>query len=219
MEIVSYTVNSFLENTYLLIDDDEALLVDPGFSETSEWRPVARKLEETGVRLTGALLTHAHIDHILGIPLLREEIDPNLPVWMHPNDLYFWDYSEAQALLFGIRIGDLGKAPRPIHVSKSWKLGKFHFEVRLTPGHSPGHVVFYMKDEGILLAGDAIFRDGVGRVDLYGGDFDQLEKSIQTQIYTLPDNTRILPGHGPETTVSHEKKHNPLVKEKASQYT
>ncbi|HKI44550.1 MAG TPA: MBL fold metallo-hydrolase [Balneolales bacterium] len=212
MEIVSYTVNPFRENTYLLIDDGEALLVDPGFADESEWEPVARKLEETKAKLSGILLTHAHIDHILGIPLVRKMIDQDLQVWMHPDDKYFWDYSEAQGLMFGIRIDDLGPSPLPIHVRENWKMDRFVFEVRHTPGHAPGHVVFYLENEGLLIGGDALFRDSVGRTDLHGGDFKQLEKSIRTQIYTLPDSTRVLPGHGPETTVGYEKEHNPFVK-------
>lgn len=213
MEIVSYTVNPFQENTYLLIEEREALLIDPGFADDSDWKPVTRKLEENNAKLNGILLTHAHIDHILGIPLVRKMTDQDLQVWMHPADKYFWDYSEAQGLMFGVRVDDLGTDPLPIHARKDWKMGRFVFEVRHTPGHAPGHVVFYLADEGVLFGGDTLFRDSIGRTDLQGGDFKQLEKAIRRQIYTLPDTTRVLPGHGPETTIGREKEHNPFVKD------
>lgn len=212
MEIVSYTVNPFMENTYLLIDDGEALLIDPGFADISEWEPASEKLKEANARLVGILLTHAHIDHILGIPLLRDVIDSELPVWMHPDDHYLWEYSSAQALMFGIQIGPLGNDPLPIEVGGNWKTGNISFEVRHTPGHAPGHVVFYREEEQLLIGGDTLFRDSIGRTDLHGGNFEQLETSIRKQIYSLPDNTRVLPGHGPETTVGYEKDHNPFVR-------
>ncbi len=212
MKITSYTVNPFAENSYLLINEGEALLVDPGFGNESEWEPAAQELEEQKAELAGIILTHAHIDHILGIPMLRSLFGAGLPVWLHPDDSFFWENAAVQAAMFGVEIGELGDKPKPVMPASNWQAGHFSFEIRHTPGHAPGHVVFYLKESGILLGGDTLFRESIGRTDLYAGNFEQLERSIRTQLYTLPDDTRVLPGHGPETTISYEKRHNPFVR-------
>ncbi|MGD8428663.1 MAG: MBL fold metallo-hydrolase, partial [Balneolaceae bacterium] len=94
-----------------------------------------------------------------------------------------------------------------------WSIGKFTFEIRYTPGHSPDHVSLYSASDEIVLGGDVLFREGIGRTDLYKGNFEVLKKSIRQQLYSLPDNTTVFPGHGPETTIGYEKKANPFVKD------
>src|SRR5699024_6469107 len=116
-----------------------------------------------------------------------------------------------QGQMFGLPVEAFDFSPRPLPIQKKWKIGSFLFEVRYTPGHAPDHVVLYQADEQLLIAGDTLFREGIGRTDLYKGDFKLLEKSIKTQLYTLPESTEVHPGHGSSTTIAHEKRHNPFV--------
>lgn len=211
MDLFTFTVNPFQENTYLMVEDDRAIVVDPGFYTAEEFREFEEVFSEQEAALDAVILTHGHIDHILGIPELYRKY--GMPVFMHPADLPFWQEIEMQAMVFGVRASKPGFEPLPIEPAGQWNAGKFHFDVRFTPGHAPGHVVFYAKEYNLLFGGDTVFRDSIGRTDLLMGDPEQLEKSIRTQIYTLPDDARILPGHGPETTVGYEKHHNPYVRE------
>lgn len=210
MELFTFTVNPFQENTYLLIEQGRAVIVDPGFMELAEFQEFEKVLTENKAHPESIILTHAHIDHILGVGSLHRKY--GVPVYLHSDDRIFWDQIESQAAFFGVTAEALEFEPNEIKPMQEWKTGPFTFEVRFTPGHSPGHVVFYLRNEGILLGGDTVFRESIGRTDLYMGDFKQLENSIRTQIYTLPGETRILPGHGPETTVSYEMTNNPFVR-------
>lgn len=211
MELFTFTVNPFQENTYLLVEQGRAIIVDPGFMEEAEFQEFEKVLSDQKAIPESIILTHAHIDHILGVGGLHQKY--GIPVYLHSGDRIFWDEIESQAAFFGVVADALDFEPVDLKPVKEWKTGPFTFEIRFTPGHSPGHVVFYLHDEGILLGGDTVFRESIGRTDLYMGDFKQLETSIRAQIYTLPEETRILPGHGPETTVGYEKRNNPFVKE------
>lgn len=210
MQIKKYTVGPFAENTYLINEGEEALIIDPGFSEQKEYRAVKSKIEEQGLSLTAILLTHAHVDHVLGIDKVLDDHD--VPVYLNDSDRYLWDNFASQAAMFGFQIDDFLFDPEPLPVSQEWQIGNFIFDVRFTPGHSPDHVSFYSKSDGVVIAGDTLFKEGIGRTDLYKGDFSTLEQSIREQLYTLPDETIIYPGHGPETTIGHEKQANPFVK-------
>ena len=111
--------------------------------------------------------------------------------------------------LFGSRFDF---TPKPLDEQKSLSIGPFTMDILYTPGHSPDHVSIYFPDDELLIAGDALFRESIGRTDLYKGDFDLLSQSIRNKLYTLPESTKVLPGHGPSTTIGHEKKNNSFVK-------
>lgn len=210
MQLHSYTVGPFAENTYLLIEKDQALVVDPGFYEHHELDAVINRMEEAAAEPIAVLLTHAHVDHVMGLNRLLEQFD--LPVYLSDEDRYLWNNYTRHAEMFGFRVEDLKAEPVTLPVSGNWEVGPFSFEVRYTPGHAPDHVVLYSEEEGMVLAGDTLFRQGIGRYDLYKGDFEMLERSIREQLYTLPDDTVVYPGHGPKTTVGYEKANNPFVK-------
>ena len=210
MTLEKFTVNPFSENTYVLINRGRAIIFDPGFMYASEMSAFLKLLDDNEAEVEAILLTHAHIDHIIGIQKVKARFD--VPVYLHPEDRYLWDNFMSQSAMFGLDVKPFDFEPLPITPSKKWIVGNFNFHVRFTPGHAPGHVIFYLEEHNIVIAGDTLFRESIGRTDLYKGNFDLLEQSIKEQLYTLPDNTKILPGHGPETTIEHEKRYNPFVR-------
>ncbi|MFH5832807.1 MBL fold metallo-hydrolase [Halalkalibaculum sp. DA3122] len=210
MQLYQYNVGPFAENTYLLTRDNAAILVDPGFYEESEFNECKKELASQSGTLQAIVLTHAHVDHILGLNRVLKEFE--VPVYLSDKDRYLWENYSSQAQMFGFDVEPIETVPSRLPISENWKLGPFTFDVRYTPGHAPDHVVLYLPVEGKLIAGDTLFREGIGRTDLYKGDFNTLEHSIRTQLYSLPDDTEIYPGHGPKTTVGHEKANNPFIK-------
>jgi hydroxyacylglutathione hydrolase len=187
---------------------DDAIVIDPGYPTTAEWKRHASILD--GRRLTAILLTHAHIDHILGVPILLAEHE--VPVLMHPDSAPMLDRAAAMASMFGLPTPDTSFHTKPLPAEGLVEGLILPLEARHTPGHSPGHISLYWRDAGIVFAGDALFRESIGRTDLPGGDMALLTKSIHGQLYSLPPDTRVLPGHGPETTIAHEKRFNPFVR-------
>lgn len=210
MQINRFTVGPFAENTYLLTEGGEALFVDPGFLEDAEYQTVKSQIEKNGFTPTAVVLTHAHIDHVLGLQKVLDDYE--VPVYLSDEDRHLWNNFPSQAAMFGFQSQGFSFDPEPLPVQKRWTVGNFVFDVRYTPGHAPDHVSLYSAKDGIVIAGDALFREGIGRTDLYKGDFTLLEKSIREQLYTLPDDTVVYPGHGPETTIGHERQANPFVK-------
>ena len=211
MKVNKFTVGPFAENTYLLTKGEQALIIDPGFLEDSEYQRVKAQIDDRDVDLMAVVLTHAHVDHVLG--LQRVVNDYNIPVYLSDEDRYLWNNFGSQAAMFGFSSDGFSFDPDVLPITDEWKIGNLSFDVRYTPGHAPDHVSLYSESDGIVIAGDALFREGIGRTDLYKGDFKVLEKSIQEQLYSLPDDTVVYPGHGEKTTVGHEKNANPFVKE------
>lgn len=211
LQIQAFTFNPFSENTYLLSDADKnCWIIDPGMSNAREWGQLSQAIESQGLRPQAIFNTHAHIDHILGIPVLTEKY--NIPFALHPLDSPVLMGAGASALMFGI-----GSFMPPIvtqHLSEEipLQLGEHTLKVLLTPGHSPGSVCFYNEKDGWLIGGDVLFNGSVGRTDLPGGHTETLMESIRTQLYTLPDEVVVYPGHGPSTTIGAEKKSNPFVR-------
>jgi len=211
MEIHSFTVGPFAENTYLLSENNKGLLIDPGFFEDHEFEAFKEKLSEAGVELHAIVLTHAHVDHVLGLEMTKDHFD--VPVYLNDRDRYLWDNFASQARMFGFKVNPFSFEPSPLKEQAGWTTGPFQFDILYTPGHSPDHVSLYHRKEGVVIAGDALFKQGIGRTDLYKGNFERLEQSIREQLYTLPDETEVYPGHGPKTTIGYEKKNNPFVKD------
>jgi glyoxylase-like metal-dependent hydrolase (beta-lactamase superfamily II) len=208
LEIVPFTLGPAQTNAYLVADSDskEAVVIDPAW----DGHLILAEAVKRGWRIGHLWYTHAHFDHIGGAGAIADALNPLPLVALHPADHVLWR-AQGGAPLFGFKI-DPGPEPTIDFVhGMTMKLGSYTFEVRHVPGHTPGHVVLYCAQAGVCFCGDLIFQENVGRTDLPGGDTHQLIDSIHNQIFTLPDETRLLAGHGPETTVGDEKKYNPFV--------
>jgi glyoxylase-like metal-dependent hydrolase (beta-lactamase superfamily II) len=208
LEILSLQLGPMENNTYVAADvsSGQAVVIDPSFDS----EVILPEIEQRGWSLSAIWLTHAHFDHIAGVKALLSASSPPPAVGLHPADLPLWQQGGG-ARIFGLEI-ELGPEPSLSFVDGSTlQLGDNSFEVRHTPGHTTGHVVFYCAQEAVVFCGDLIFYHGVGRTDLPGGDHRTLLRSIREQILTLPPATRLLSGHGPETTVAEEQAANPFL--------
>lgn len=209
LSIVSLTLGPVMTNAYLVADPDtnEAVVIDPA----ADGEVIVAEAETRGWHIGHIWLTHAHFDHIAGAGAVADHIKTPPAVALHPEDYSLWRM-QGGAPFFGLRIDDPGPEPTiDLHHSQVLRLGTNRFEVRHTPGHTRGHVVFYCAAERVVFCGDVVFYGSIGRTDLPGGDYQTLIDSIHAHILTLPDETRLLNGHGPETTVGRERQYNPFL--------
>ncbi len=208
LEIVSFTLGPVQTNAYLIADSASgaAAVIDPSW----DGEIILQAALERNWRIAHLWYTHAHFDHIGGAAAIADALNPLPLVALHPSDHVLWRAGGGGAK-FGYNI-DPGPEPT-IDFTQGMilRLGDSDFEVRYTPGHTPGHVALYCASAGVCFCGDLIFAGSVGRTDLPGSSTQALVESIRTQIYTLPNETRLLPGHGPQTTVGREKVSNPFV--------
>ncbi len=205
MRIIQIPNGPFVENCYLVVDEQarECAVVDPG----EEAGLILHKVAATGAKPVAIWLTHAHIDHVVGVPRVAEET--GAPVWLHPADRPLYDAVPEQAAWFGLEAPALPPPDRTFAHGDVVHVGELAFQVRHTPGHSPGSVC--LVGPGVVLGGDVLFAGSIGRTDLPGGDFDTLIASIERELLSLPEATIVYTGHGPETTVGHERRSNPFL--------
>jgi hydroxyacylglutathione hydrolase len=208
LEIVPFTLGPAVTNAYLVADPEtkEAVVIDPAW----DGQIILEAAEQRGWRIAHLWYTHAHFDHIGGAGAIADALNPLPLVALHPNDHILWRAGGGGAV-FGF---DIDPGPEPtidFYQGQILRLGSVEFEVRFTPGHTPGHCILYVASEKVCFCGDLIFAGSVGRTDLPGGNWEQLVGSIKTQVFTMPDETRLLSGHGPGTTVGEEKRNNPFV--------
>ena len=210
LEVISFVLGPVQTNSYLIADPNtrEAAVIDPAW----DGHLILQTAQKRGWRIGHLWYTHAHFDHIGGAAEIADALNPLPLVALHPNDHVLWRAGGGGAL-FGFKI-DPGPEPTiDLHQGQILRLGDNEIEVRFTPGHTVGHCIFYISAAKICFTGDLIFADSVGRTDLPGGDWNTLVNSIKTQVFTLPDETRLLSGHGLSTTVGNEKANNPFVGE------
>ena len=205
-----FTFNPFSENSYILSDETgECVIIDPGCSNSSEEQELAGFIAENGLKPVKLWNTHCHVDHVFGNYFVSEKW--KLGLEMHELDVPVLDSFAKVCQMYGFQGGP---QPQPKHFFQDGEVvtfGKSSLKILFTPGHSPGSVCFYNEAQKFVIGGDVLFRTSIGRTDLPGGDFPTLEKSIRTKLYTLPDDVIVYPGHGPETSVGFEKKHNSFV--------
>ncbi|OQX63891.1 MAG: hypothetical protein B5M51_04525 [Anaerolinea sp. 4484_236] len=208
IDILTLTLGPVQTNSYIVADTEtnEAVVIDPAW----DGHLIAEAAQKRGWQIKQIWYTHAHFDHIAGAAKLAEALPDPPSVALHPAEYDLWQ-AGGGARLFGFQVDPGPKPTIDLEHGQTLTLGSAQFEVRLTPGHRPGHCVFYCSSESVLFSGDLIFYRSVGRTDLPGGNWSDLEKSIREQIYTLPTETRILSGHGDETSVGEEKVGNPFV--------
>ena len=210
LKIDSFTFNPFQENTYVLSDESgECIIIDPGCYDAEEKVELANFIDSKGLKPVKILLTHAHIDHVLGINFLAGKY--GLPIVMNSIETELLKSASIYGQMWGIQVEP---APDPQEFLKdgdTFTFGKTELEVLFTPGHSPGSLSYYHRPTKQLIAGDVLFYGSIGRTDLPGGNFETLEKSIRTKLYTLEDDVIVYSGHGQSTTIGHEKRTNPFV--------
>ncbi len=199
----------FAQNGYLAVGADgvSAAIIDPGATAGA----MTAAIRERNLELVAILLTHAHLDHVEGVVTVLDGA-PGTPIHLHPDDRRLYDMVPMQAAAFGMPAPP--RMPPPTHElahGQTFELGGSALSVRHAPGHAPGHVIFFDAAAELAFVGDVIFAGSIGRTDLPGGDLRTLMESIRAQVLTLPDETRLLTGHGPETTVQHERVGNPFL--------
>ncbi|MDQ0269432.1 MBL fold metallo-hydrolase [Cytobacillus purgationiresistens] len=195
-------------NCYVLTKENgTCLIIDPG----GDGEKLIQAIKENQLKPIALILTHAHFDHIGAVDEVREEFA--IPVYIHEKEAAWL----LDPILNGSQSFQMGQmirvkpADKIIVNEEQMQIGEFKFQVFETPGHSPGSLSFYFKEEGMVVAGDALFNGSIGRTDLRGGNHEQLLKSIHEKLLTLPEETVVLPGHGPETTIGHEMDGNPFL--------
>lgn len=184
----------------------EAIVVDPG----DNIEDIQRILERHGLKATAIVVTHAHIDHVAGAQKLKELT--GAPVYLNSNDAALLSALDQQAKWLQVETPDRVEVDNDARDAVSLKLGQNELQVMHTPGHTQGSISLYIPSQSKLIAGDTLFRDSVGRTDLPGGDGRQILSSIKTRLLVLPDETVVIPGHGPSTTIGRERERNPFLK-------
>jgi len=205
VKVVTIPNGQFVENCYVVVDEAarECAVIDPGEAAGL----ILHKLQALDARTTAIWLTHAHLDHVLGVPRLKEET--GAPVWLHPADRPLYDRVPEQAQWYGLAAEPLPPPDCAYAAGDTVRVGSIEFVVRHAPGHSPGSVC--LVGSGVVFGGDVLFAGSIGRSDLPGGDHDTLIQSIERELLVLPDETIVYSGHGPETTVGHERRSNPFL--------
>ena len=209
MRIHTSAGGDFAENGYLVVcgENGPGIVIDPGAASSS----MVQLLRDENISVDAIILTHAHLDHVEGVPAIRE-IAPEAPIFLHNDDLLLYEAVEMQARAFNLpSVGPLPAPDQGMVHGDELTFGDCRFQIRHAPGHAPGHVILYCSEESVAFVGDVVFLGAIGRADLPGGDFHQLMESIRAQVLSLPDETRLLSGHGPETTVGWERRTNPFL--------
>lgn len=210
VNIKRFVFNPFMENTYVIWNTLtlEAMIVDPGNSIPEEDMELTMFINEHGLKLKYLINTHGHIDHILGnsYVLSSYKVEHLIP----EKDLYLFSNASQQAAMFGIEYRESPLAARFIDESAKLSLGDILFEFIYTPGHTPGEFCIYFPYQKLLIAGDVLFLESIGRTDLPGGNTEQLLNSIKEKLFVLPLETVVLPGHGESTSIDFEIKNNPF---------
>lgn len=209
LQIQVFVFNPFQENTYILYDETkDAVIIDPGCYETDEKRELTDFITFHELKVNKLLNTHCHIDHVLGNAFVKEKYHTKL--YLHRKDEPVLKAVQAYASNYGFHQYQDSVADAYLEEGEWVEFGNQKFKILFVPGHSPGHVAFYNEQEQVVVGGDVLFRNSVGRTDLPGGNTATLLQSIRQQLFTLPDEVTVYPGHGPTTTIGYEKVSNPF---------
>jgi hydroxyacylglutathione hydrolase len=210
--VLKLTFGPFQENTYVIYDQTmECIVIDPGCSNAAERAELLKTIDTLGLKPVRLINTHCHVDHIPGNPLIAGTYHIGLEI--HPDEEQVLKDAPGFAGIFQIEMPDEQPPVLAfIHAGDEIRFGKTVLKALPTPGHSPGSLSFYNETEGYVVSGDALFYRSVGRYDLPGASGAVLFDSIMTQLMTLPDNVKVYSGHGPDTTIGSERRHNPFLK-------
>jgi len=206
-----FEFNPFAENTCIVFDDSgECVIFDPGCYDQEEREQLQQFIEKNGLRPVRLINTHCHLDHVFGNAFVAKTW--NLELEIHAGELPVLERFPQVCQMYGVPFAEMSPMPgRFIGAGDLVEFGQTQLKVLFTPGHSPASLSFYCKEEGFVVAGDVLFYESIGRTDLPGGNTELLLQSIRSQLFTLPDETLVYPGHGPATTIRHEKEYNPFL--------
>lgn len=209
--VVALTFNPFQENTYIVHDETkECIIFDPGCYTEAEREALAKFISDNELKPVRLINTHCHLDHIFGNRFVADKY--SLELEGHKGEVPVLEAVPQVSMMYGIAMPDQSPPmTKFIEEGDVIKFGNTELKTLFTPGHSPASISFYCEKDKFLIAGDVLFYGSIGRTDLPGGDFNTLIKSIREQFFVLPDDVAVWPGHGPSTTVGHEKVSNPFL--------
>ncbi len=206
-----FTFNPVAENTYIVINEvKEAIIIDPGCYFDDEKQKVKLFIERNGLQPVQLLNTHCHLDHVFGNKWVYETY--GLELFLHPNEEQVLKFAPSTAQMWGLSFENYEGPLHFLDNNDAVKFGDNEFKVLLAPGHSPGSICFYTEKQKFVIGGDVLFRESIGRTDLPGGNHTALIESIRHQLFVLPDEVIVYPGHGDSTTIRYEKEHNPFLR-------
>jgi len=205
-----FTFNDFQVNTYILWDETkECLIIDAACYSEKEQKNLTSFINSNNLKPVKFVNTHNHIDHILGNPFIKKQY--NIPLYSHKAGDLFIRMAQSSGTIFGIQVKETVSPDHYLDEGDILTFGNSELKIIYTPGHADGSICMYATEEKTLISGDVLFKEGIGRTDLPTGNFDLLEKNIREKLYGLEDKVRVLPGHGPETTIGKEKTSNPFI--------
>jgi len=206
-----FTFSPIRENTYVLVNEKkEGIVIDPGCYEEEEREALAGFIAQNEIEPKLLLQTHCHLDHVFGTKWAGETY--GLIPHIHPKEQEMLKLAPASGLLWDLPFDNYQGELSFLEDGAIIPFGEDRLEVLLVPGHSPGHLCFYVPGQHFIIGGDVLFRDSIGRTDLPGGNYPTLIRSIREKLWVLPDDTVVYPGHGPETTIGYEKGHNAFMR-------
>ncbi len=211
LQIKRFTFNNFMVNTYILWDENnQAVVVDAACYSQKEQKEFSGFIENQNLTIVHHLNTHCHIDHILGNEYIASSY--NILPEYHIKSIPFFMTAREIGESFGFKIGYIPEASHFLEDNEEITWNRSVLKALYTPGHAEGSLCFYNQAQNFVITGDVLFKDTIGRTDLPSGDFNRLMQSIKTRLFTLPPDTVVYPGHGPETTIGYEKTHNPFIR-------
>lgn len=213
LKVASFTFNPFQENTYVVHNGEQGVLIDPGCWNTAEERELEAWFRDNGIAPVRLVLTHAHIDHVFGCSWAHEAL--GLLPELHRADLSLLRAAPRQGQMYGVPCEPSPEPEQFIEGGSRIALGDDALQVLFVPGHSPGHTALFSEGQRFVIAGDTLFRDSIGRTDLPGGDTETLLRSIREELFPLGDDVTVYSGHGPETTIGRERLSNPFLRERS----
>lgn len=211
--VKKFVFNMFSENSYVIWDESsrQCLIIDPGCSNTEEENRLFNYIKTNKLKVDYLLNTHCHIDHIWGCGFVKDVFGTKF--YVPEKDLELLNHAGEQAGAFGIELEQIPEPDAYLDEDTKLVLGNSPVTFLFTPGHTAGEYSFYFSKEAFCITGDVLFKNSIGRTDLWGGDYNTLVTSIRSKLFTLPDNVMIYPGHGDASKIGVEKKDNPFLKE------
>ncbi|WP_346236329.1 MBL fold metallo-hydrolase [Niabella insulamsoli] len=211
LAVQKFTFNPIQENTYILYSDNgDCCIIDPGCYFEEERQQLKQFIESRKLRPVLLLNTHCHLDHVFGNKFVSETWQ--LPLYLHEAEKMVLSFAPRSAEMYNLPFENYAGDMKLLIPGETIRIGDEELAILFTPGHSPGSVSFYNQEDGYVISGDVLFAGSIGRTDLPGGNYDQLERSIRTQLYVLPDETKVYSGHGGGTSIGYEKNNNPFVR-------